>query len=262
MKKFTDVIWLRILIIILVQFVCVGLWCLIFEILIGVSKDFNEMSSLLLWFDLGVFIGIVVLNNCLAKYFRNEKDFSKFFFGKKISKKEACSIVNRTYKKMKPIIVIAHLVVIILFNLACEILKFSNEKIDALNLPFSADELCRLFFRVIGTISFICFMIKYCKSSFNISLTICPSCGKVTEYSKERIKTLIESWTETSYRTRSYTTTEKIGEIRDSDGNSCDVYGDVEHCEDDSRDIYHPGLHEYKYECVLCGYSYTRTEKR
>lgn len=262
MKGVTRFILLRVLIITLIQFACLGLWCLFFIILTSVNSPYSESSFVGVILDWGIFAGIIALNVGLSGAFlETTRDFSEYFIGQKLRKNYLYSIANQSYSKAKPVIVIVHLAVIVLFNFACGMLKSDSGHIQTVILAFPT-VVYRTIFRVVGTVCFIVSMVRYCKSIINAKLEICPNCGKVTWYYANRTATLRESWTETVYRTSSYTTTEKIGELRDSSGNSCDVYGDVEHYNDDSRDIYHPGLYEYEYQCKFCGYKFKGTSEQ
>ena len=252
MKGVTRFIILRVLLIALIQFACVGLWCLIF--IISSRDDSTNFFFLLIRF--GLLVGIVALEFVLSVHFLvDNKDCSKYFYGEKIGKKEVYSIVNRTYGKAKPAIVIIHLIAIVLLYFSCGIVKSSNGYIWTLVYGFSIG-VYKTICIVIGTLCFIFSMVQYCRAIIDVKLTICSNCGRVTWYYAKKTATLVESWKETVYTTSSYTATEKIGELRDSSGNSCDVYGEVKHYDDDSYDIYHPGLHEYEYQCYFCGDKY------
>lgn len=255
MRKVAPVVLLRVLIISLIQFACVGLWALFFVTL----TEANSGSDGLYIFVLLIFIGIMALYFPLSNYIcERKKDFTSCFYGTKISENNVYSIVNQTYSKLKSIIVIAHLAAIVVFNFACGLLKSDSGSI-ALILTFSTN-VFRWIFRIAGTVCFIISMFRYCGADFKSTVTVCPKCGRVTGYYAHITQTIVESWKETNFKISSYTTREKIGELQDSDGNSCDVYGDVEHISDDSYDVYHPGLYEYEYQCVLCGYKYKKRE--
>lgn len=262
MRWVRPIVFLRGFVIALIQAACVGLWFLFFVILTDTNSHYNEGSFLAVILDWGIFAGIIALNTAMAKYLSQRvSDFTSFFYGEKISEREVRLLADGIYDNVKPVIVIVHLVAILLFNFACGMLESDSGYIQTviLALPTVA---YRIIFRVIGTVCFIISMVIYCKSSFKVALDICPSCGRVTGYTAEKIRTIEEAWTETDYTSSSYTTTEKIGELRDSSGNSCDVYGDVEHFKNDSYHIYHPGRYEYKYKCRICGYETTKIEKR
>lgn len=257
MRKVAPVVLLRVLIISLIQLVCVGVWALFFLTLTEANSDSD--GAILYIFVMLFLIGIMALHFPLSNYIcERKKDFTSCFYGTKISENNVYSIVNQTYSKMKSIIVVAHLAAIVLFNFVCGLLKSDSGAI-ALILTFSTN-VFRWIFRITGTVCFIISMFRYCGADFKATVTVCPKCGRVTGYYAHITQTIVESWKETNYKTSSYTTREKVGEVYDSDGNSCDVYGDVEHISDDSYDVYHPGLYEYEYQCVLCGYKYKKRE--
>ncbi len=257
MRKVAFVVLLRVLLISLIQFVCVGSWALFFVTLTEANSGSD--GAILYIFVVLFLIGIMALHFPLSNYIcEMKKDFTSCFYGTKISENNVYSIVNQTYSKMKSIIVIAHLAAIVLFNFACGLLK-SDSGYIALILTFSTN-VFRWIFRITGTVCFIISMFRYCGADFKATVTVCPKCGKVTGYYAHITQTIVESWKETNYKISSYTTREKVGKVYDSDGNSCDVYGDVEHISDDSYDVYHPGLYEYEYQCVLCGYKYKKRE--
>lgn len=233
MKGVTRFIILRVLLIALIQFACLGLWCLFFIILTSVNSPYGETSFLGVILDWGIFAGIIALNVGLSGAFlETTKDFSEYFIGQKLRKNYLYSIVNQSYSKAKPVIVIVHLAVIVLFNFACGMLKSDSGYIQTLILALPT-VVYRTIFRVVGTVCFIVSMVRYCKSIINAKLEICPNCGKVTRYNVDKTKTFRESWTENKYYIKS------------------DEWGEV----------YHPGSYEYEYQCIHCGYKFKKVEE-
>ena len=255
MKRARGVIILRVLLFMLIPFISLGLYFVFFN-LTG-----ENISTIGLIFNWAFFAGIMSLNFIPAKHIQEKKkDFTWYFHGEKTTMSDVYSKVNMFYSKLKPLIVIAYLATIVLFNMECGILK-SDGYVQILYFSFPMS-VHRIIIRVAGTICFVVAMYKNCQSSYEITLDVCPNCGKVTAYYVTKTQTFVESWTETNISIGSYTTKEQIGELEDSDGNRCAVYGDVTHYTDDSYDVYHPGLYEFEYTCKYCKYSFRKTESK
>ena len=97
MRKVAPVVLLRVLIISLIQFVCVGSWALFFVTL----TEANSGSDGLYIFVLLFFIGIMALHFPLSNYICEiKKDFTSCFYGTKISKNNG-NFAHKWFKNAK-----------------------------------------------------------------------------------------------------------------------------------------------------------------
>ena len=235
MRAETPIIIVRVLKISLIQFATVALWCLFFVVLNFSNSENCEdvFRFIVVIIDWGILAGIIALNIGISNYYSEVKvNVSSLFYGKRLKKSEVEKIVNQTYSKAKIVIAIIHLAAIVLFNLACGIIKSHMGFIQTVILTFPTN-IYRIIFRIIGTAGFIISMVKYCKSNFKIEVVVCPHCGKVTRYNVDKTKSFRESWTENKYYIKS------------------DEWGEV----------YHPGSYEYEYQCIYCGYNFKKVEE-
>lgn len=247
MKKAKLGILIWILLFMLLPFVHIGEYYIIFKY---VSVFRGEIFVLSIIFNC-IITGLIVTS---------EKNLSWCFYGKKTTVSDERQEVDRFYRKLKPLIVIAYLVAIVLFSMTSGISELfsliGTSEIDAEKI---GDYIIIGLVLLSGIAGFVFCMVISCMFDFDFTLNVCSHCQRVTKYKKTKTRTIVEPWREDDYRVSSYTTKEKIGEYYDSNGNSGDVYGDVTHYEDVPSYTYHPGLYEFEYTCDYCGYSFTKT---
>lgn len=241
------------------------LWVLLFMVLPFVHMgEYYVIFKYISVLRGGIFILSIIFNCSITGLIvASEKNLSWCFYGKRTTVNDERQEVDRFYSKLKPLIVIAYLVAIVLFSMASGISElFSLIGASEIDAEKIGDYIIIGLVLLSGIAGFVFCIVISCMFDFDFTLNVCSHCQRVTKYKKTKTRTIIEPWREENYRVNSYTTKEKIGELEDSDGNKCDVYGDVTHYTDDSYDVYHPGLYEFEYTCEYCGYGFTHIESK